>query len=243
MPTEEFVLIPRNMFTTEQPQVSQILNNPLTKNKSKQLSLLQRTSKQEPPEAVIQQNTEQQTDDVMVSDDEEKQQSIPDNTKRKEFDEISQSVIDDIDFLDKYKFGKAKIILKKINGSRNISLDFEGKILINGRNTDIPASTFLYALQQTSSKLLPDDYQVLNYLNLAPHLTFNTYAKKFIKIPKEQKLRQFPDGAASEQKPAIERAEKTETASFDEEGFADAEEEIKTPTGWKTPFGGNQKTK
>ena len=54
MPTEEFVLIPRNMFTTEQPQVSQILNNPLTKNKSKQLSLLQRTSKQE---AVIQQNT------------------------------------------------------------------------------------------------------------------------------------------------------------------------------------------
>ena len=242
MPTEEFVLIPRNMFTTEQPQVSQILNNPLTKNKSKQLSLLQRTSKQEPPEAVIQQNTEQQTDDVMVSDEEEKQQSIPDDNKRKEFDEISQSVIDDIDFLEKDKFGKAKKNLK-INGSRNISLDVVGKILINGRNTDIPASTFLYALQQTSSKLLPDDYQVLNYLNLAPHLTCNTYAKKFIKIPKEQKLRQFPDGAASEQKPAIERAEKTETASFDEEGFADAEEEIKTPTSWKTPFSGNQKTK
>ena len=133
------------------------------------------------------------------------------------------------------------MILKEINGSRNISLDFVGKILINGRNTDITASTFLYALQQTSSKLLPDDYQVLNYLNLAPHLTCNTYAKNFIKIPKEQKLRQFPDGAASEQKPAIERAEKTETASFDEEGFADAEEEIKTPTGWKTPFSGNQK--
>ena len=119
-------------------------------------------------------------------------------------------MIDDIDFLDKDKFGKAKIILKKINRSHNISLDFEGKILINGRNTDIPASTFLYALQQTSSKLLPDDYQVLNYLNLAPHLTCNTYAKKFIKIPTEQKLRQFPDGAASEQKPAIERAEKTD---------------------------------
>ena len=102
------MLIPRNMFTTEQPQVSQILNNPLTKNKSKQLSLLRRTSKQEPPEAVIQQNTEQQTDDVMVSDEEEKQQSIPDNTKRKEFDEISQSVIDDIDFLDKTNLEKQK---------------------------------------------------------------------------------------------------------------------------------------
>ena len=106
MPTEEFVLNPRNMFTTEQPQVSQILNNPFTKNQSKQLSLLKRTSKQEAPEAVIQQNTEQQTDDVMVLDGEEKQRSIPDDTKRKELDRISQSVIDDIDFLDKDKFGK-----------------------------------------------------------------------------------------------------------------------------------------
>ena len=87
MPTEELMLIPRNMFTTEQPQVSEILNNPFTKNKSKQLSLLQRTLKQEPPEAVKQQNTEQQTNDVTVSD-EEKQQSIPDDTKRKEFGEI-----------------------------------------------------------------------------------------------------------------------------------------------------------
>ena len=157
------MLIPCNMFTTEQPQVSQILNNPFTKNKSKQLSLLQSTSKQEPPEAIIQQNTEQQTDDVTVSDEEEKQQSIPDD-----------SVIDDIDFLDKEKFGKAKITLKKINRSHNISLDVEGKILINGRNTDIAASTFLYALQQTSSKLLPDNYQVLSYWNPAPHLTCNT---------------------------------------------------------------------
>ena len=86
MPTEEFLPILRNMFITEQPQVSQILINPFTKNKSKQLSRLPRTSKQEPPEAVIQQNTEQQTNDVTVSNEEENQQSIPDDTKRKEFD-------------------------------------------------------------------------------------------------------------------------------------------------------------
>ena len=88
---------------------------------------------------------------------------------------------------------------------------------------------------------MPDDYQVLNCLNLAPHLSSHTYAKKFIKNPKEPKLHQFSDGAASEQKPAIERAEKTETASFDEEGFADAED-IKTPAGLKTRFSGNPKT-
>ena len=62
------------MFTTEQPQVSQILKDPTARNNSKQLSFLQRTLKQEQPEAVIHQNTEQQTDDVMVSDEEEKHQ-------------------------------------------------------------------------------------------------------------------------------------------------------------------------
>ena len=72
--SEECVLIPRNMFTTEQTQVSQILKDPTARNKSKQLSLLQRTLKHEQPQAVIHQNTEQQTDDIMVSDEEEKQQ-------------------------------------------------------------------------------------------------------------------------------------------------------------------------
>ena len=152
-------------------------------------------------------------------------------------------MINDINFLDKDKLEKSKIILKKINQSRIISLDDVGEILIDERSTNIPASTFLYELQQTSSKLSHDHYEVPNSLNLAPHLTCNTYAKKFIKVQKEQKLRQFADGGASEPKPAVERAEETETASFDEEGFADAEEEIKTPTGWKTPFSGNQKSK
>ena len=149
----------------------------------------------------------------MVSDEEEKRQNITDRFKQKEFDEISQNVINDINFLEKDKLEKSKIILKKINQSRNISLDDEGEILINERSTSIPASTFLYALQQTSSKLSHNHYEVLNYLNLAPHLTCNTYAKKFIKVQKEQKLRQFPDGGASEKKPSVERAEKTETAS------------------------------
>ena len=40
----------------------------------------------------------------------------------------------------------------------------------------------------------------------------------------------------------LSREQKKQTDSFDEEGFADAEEEIKTPTGWKTPFSGNPKT-
>ena len=100
-----------------------------------------------------------------------KRQKITDGFKQKEFDEISQNVIDDINFLDKDKLEKSKIILKKINQSRNIPLDDEGEILIDERSTNIPATTCLFALQQTSSKLSHDHYEVLNYLNLAPHLT------------------------------------------------------------------------
>ena len=107
MRTEEFVLIPGNMFTTEQPQ------DPTARNESKQLSLLQRTLKQEQPETVIHQNTEQQTDEVMVSDEEEKEQKITDEFKQKKFDEISQNVIDDINFREKDKLEKSKITLNQ----------------------------------------------------------------------------------------------------------------------------------
>ena len=42
MHTEEFVLIPRQMYSNEQPQITQILNNKNVRDKAKHLSLLQR---------------------------------------------------------------------------------------------------------------------------------------------------------------------------------------------------------
>ena len=42
MHTEEFVLIPKRLFITKQPQTSEIFENPLFKNKAFQLSLMQR---------------------------------------------------------------------------------------------------------------------------------------------------------------------------------------------------------
>ena len=74
----------------------------------------------------MRQNTDQHTNDVMLFD-EENQPNISDETKRREFDDISQCVIDDIDFLERENFWKAKIILNKINRSRKISLDVDSK--------------------------------------------------------------------------------------------------------------------
>ena len=42
MHTEEFVLVPRQMYSEEQPQVSQVLRNQNIANKSAYLSVLQR---------------------------------------------------------------------------------------------------------------------------------------------------------------------------------------------------------
>ena len=61
MHTEEFVLIPKQMYTREQPHVSQLLSNKNIHNPAKQISLLQRNKSPSAPSA-SQQDTEQQTD-------------------------------------------------------------------------------------------------------------------------------------------------------------------------------------
>ena len=61
MHTEEFVLIPKQMYTREQPHVPQLLSNKNIHNPAKQISLLQRNKSPSAPSA-SQQNTEQQTE-------------------------------------------------------------------------------------------------------------------------------------------------------------------------------------
>ena len=61
MHTEEFVLIPKQMYTREQPHVSQLLSNKNIYNPAKQISLLQRNKSPSAPSA-SQQDAEQQTD-------------------------------------------------------------------------------------------------------------------------------------------------------------------------------------
>ena len=59
MHTEEFVLIPRQMYPNEQPEIAQLLNNKNVREKAKQISLLQR-SKSPPAPSTMQQTTSRQ---------------------------------------------------------------------------------------------------------------------------------------------------------------------------------------
>ena len=61
MHTEEFILIPKRMFITKQPQKSEIIENPQCKNKAIQLSLMQRNK-------LINDENVEQTDRVIQTD-------------------------------------------------------------------------------------------------------------------------------------------------------------------------------
>ena len=64
MHTEEFVLIPRQVYANEQTQITQLLNKKNVREKAKQISLLQR-NKSPPAPSTPQQDMQQQSDKIL----------------------------------------------------------------------------------------------------------------------------------------------------------------------------------
>ena len=182
MHTEEFVLIPRQMYANEQPQIAQLLNNKNVREKAKQISLLQR-SKSPPAPSTTQQDTQQQTDNILENVKDELNETSDDkkiNTKIST--EIRERVLRDIKHLDRKKFEKASIILENLEESESLSLDQTSRLMVNKSSTGILVADFLYDLQQTTSKLSLEHYKVLIFLDISSQLTCNTYAKKFLAL-------------------------------------------------------------
>ena len=178
MHTEEFVLIPKQMYTREQPHVSQLLSNKNIHNPAKQISLLHRNKSPSAPSA-SQQDTEQQSD-ASVNDRSTINESMAKSFTTDNTSTIKKGVLNDIRILKGIKFERANTILDKIEESDSVSLDSSKRLLINGTNTEVLAATFLYNLQQTTPKLSFEQFSVLTHLDIGSHLTSNTYAKKFL---------------------------------------------------------------
>ena len=121
MHTEEFVLIPRQMYANEQPQIAELLNNENVREKAKQISLLQR-SKAPPAPSTTQQDMQQQTD-ILENVKGELNETRDDKIDTKVSTEIRARVLRDIKHLDKRKFVNASIIFEKIEESESVSLD------------------------------------------------------------------------------------------------------------------------
>ena len=175
MHTEEFVLIPKQMYTREQPHVSQLLSNKDINNPAKQISLLQRNKIPAAP-PFLQPDTEKQTDtsvdDRSTINESMEKSSTTDNTST-----IKKGVLNEIRILKGIKFERANTILEIIEESDSVSLDSSKRLRINGTNTEVLAATFLYNLQQTTCKLSFEQFSVLTHLDIGSHLTCNAYAK------------------------------------------------------------------
>ena len=143
MHAEQFVLIPKQMYTREHPHISQLLSNKNFHNPAKQISLLQRNKSPSVPSA-SQQDTEQKTDVSMddkstISESMEKS-FMTDNTSA-----ITQGVLNDIRILKGITIQRANKILEIIEESDSVFLDSSKILLIRASNTDVLVATFLYS--------------------------------------------------------------------------------------------------
>ena len=232
MHTEEFVLIPKQMYTREQPHVSQLLSNKNIHNPAKQISLLQRNNSPSAPSA-SQQDTEQQTDASV--DDSTINESMAKSFTTDNTSTIKKGVLNDIRILKGIKFERANTILDIIEESDSVSLDSSKRLLINGTNTEVLAATFLYNLQQTTCKLSFEQFSVLTHLDIGSHLTCNTYAKKFLNLSSEERL-QFLEYESDKEVASKSQRKKTKASDNDQRNFEEAGKEIKPTSPWENYF-------
>ena len=233
MHTEEFVLIPKQMYTREQPHVSQLLSNKNIHNPAKQISLLQRKKSPSAP-SLSQQDTEQQTD-ASVDDRSTINKSMAKSFTTDKTSTIKKGALNDIRILKGTKLERANKILDIIEESDSVSLDSSKRLLINGTNTEVLAATFLYNLQQTTGKLYFEQFSVLKHLDIGSHLTCNTNAKKFLSLSSEERLK-FLECESDKEAASKSQRKKTKASDNDQRNFEEAEKEIKPTSTWENYF-------
>ena len=230
MHTEEFILIPKRMFLTKQPQKSEVIENPQYKNKSIQLSLMQRNKLREDlgkTDRVIQTdptNIERDVDkadrvvqtDSTNFDEEEKMEASSDDSEMDPIDtkkptvESFESIMKNIKLKEAHKVKPAEVVLDFILQSNQITIGEESQLIyIDNKPTDVQVSSFLYDLQQPTKKDDQKAYsRILLVLQLEPDLVSNTYAKQILEsYESEQEL--FP----TQQSPQTRRGTSKRTST------------------------------
>ena len=166
-------------------------------------------------------------DDTSTKNESMEKSFTTDNTST-----IRQGVLNDIRILKGIKFERARKVLEIIEESDSMSLDSSKRLLINSTNTEVLAATFLYNLQQTTCKLSFEQFIVLTHLDIGPHLTSYTYAKKFLNLSSEEKL-QFLEYESDKQVASKSHRKKAKASDNDEESLEEVEKEIKPTSLWE----------
>ena len=198
MHTEEFILIPKRIFASHHPVKKEVLDNPLHKQKATQLSLLQRnqSNSMEKPEKAVE--PVETADKMIETAEEEKTEPMSEDSeiepvvkkqKSKDFD----SILLELDFMNKNQIKRSKIILDLINQFETVTVESNDVLHVNKERLGIKASTFLYNLQQPTKTIDVEKYsKILIALNISPHLVANTHAKKILEASSESEQEFFP---------------------------------------------------
>ena len=244
MHTEEFVLIPKAMFTEEKPQIAQVLGNRNLSDKNAFLSVIQRNQNSSKPENVIERkdadtmteekNTtvqSQQTDKLLDQPRSETGDDLMSEEGQVEMDIKNFNVYDAI--LEKLsarlqgvKFDHCKTILSIIADISRFIIDNDSWVVYIGSKKRMCSrmDEFLYNVQQNTKKLNLLEYFVLNELQLQPQLVSNTNARKFLALDVNRQKEFMREYKISKQEI------KLEDISFDDDEY----ETFATPEKWKS---------
>ena len=166
MAAEEFILIPRSMYLREQPEVTQILQDPNIGHKPLQL---------------------QRDQSRTARNDEKTQPEVSANTTEVQEQLKEDKILDELKTLPAAKLKRVKSILDKIKLSKTVSVDENENLTMNGVQIELGVAEFLYNLQQPTKKLDTSLYEtILTELKIGSHLLLNKYAKQIIEEARAQ---------------------------------------------------------
>ena len=186
------------------------------------MSERKKRSKSPPAPFTTQQDTQHQTEKMLENVKDELNETKDDKIDTKVSTEIRERVLRDFKHLDSKKFEKASIILETIEES-------ESRLMVKKSSTGIFVADFLYDLQQTTSKLSLEHYEVLTFLYISSHLTCNTYGKKFLALSLNEKLQLFENELENEES-GVSRIEESKASGDNEGSFEDAKDENQPPS-------------
>ena len=183
-----------------------------------QLSLFQRNQSEKPQKeekpvetmSSVYENKEATKEEVSepVSEDSEIEPIV-----KKQKTSQSESIISELEPMEKSKIRRSEILIEHIRQSDVISIGGNEVFHINKQPLGVKVSTFLHNLQQTTKKIGIKRYsKILTALDTSPHLAANTYAKQILENSSESVQEFYP----SREKPRISRSKSTPTRDYEE---------------------------
>ena len=124
-----------------------------------------------------------------VSEDSEIEPVVKKQRKSEDFD----SVMIQLEFVNKNQIKRSKIILDLTTQSETVTIESNDVIHFNKETLGLKASIFLYNLQQPTKKIdIEKCSKILIALNISPHLVANTYAKQILEASSQSEEEFFP---------------------------------------------------